>query len=93
MTSGGRSLLLNGEKLCVRSEMILRKEKEYLGYLITLEMGKIYQEGMGEVQEMIDICDFAVGQARLLNGLYNAFMNDRITEFMISIILLVFWGL
>ncbi len=45
-----------------------RKEKEYLGYLITLEMGKIYQEGMGEVQEMIDICDFAVGQARLLNG-------------------------
>ncbi len=31
-------------------------------------MGKIYQEGMGEVQEMIDICDFAVGQSRLLNG-------------------------
>ncbi len=46
----------------------LRREKETLGYLITLEMGKIYQEGLGEVQEMIDICDFAVGQARLLNG-------------------------
>jgi aldehyde dehydrogenase (NAD+) len=47
---------------------VLRNEKEYLGYLITLETGKIYQEGLGEVQEMIDICDFAVGQARVLNG-------------------------
>lgn len=46
----------------------LREKKEDLGYLITLEMGKIYQEGLGEVQEMIDICDFAVGQSRLLNG-------------------------
>ncbi len=46
----------------------LRERKEDLGYLITLEMGKIYQEGLGEVQEMIDICDFAVGQSRLLNG-------------------------
>jgi aldehyde dehydrogenase (NAD+) len=46
----------------------LRHHKEELGYLVTLEMGKIYQEGLGEVQEMIDICDFAVGQSRLLNG-------------------------
>jgi aldehyde dehydrogenase (NAD+) len=46
----------------------LRNNKEDLAYLVTLEMGKIYQEAMGEVQEMIDICDFAVGQARLLNG-------------------------
>jgi aldehyde dehydrogenase (NAD+) len=46
----------------------LRDYKQDLGYLITLEMGKIYQEGLGEVQEMIDICDFAVGQSRLLNG-------------------------
>jgi aldehyde dehydrogenase (NAD+) len=46
----------------------LRKSKEDLGYLVTLEMGKIYQEGLGEVQEMIDICDFAVGQSRLLHG-------------------------
>ncbi len=46
----------------------LRKYKEELGALVTLEMGKIYQEGMGEVQEMIDICDFAVGQSRLING-------------------------
>ncbi len=46
----------------------LRNKKEDLGYLVTLEMGKIYQEALGEVQEMIDICDFAVGQSRLLNG-------------------------
>jgi len=58
----------------VRGEVVrqigdaLRAAKADLGYLVTLEMGKIYQEGLGEVQEMIDICDFAVGQARLLNG-------------------------
>ena len=46
----------------------LRKYKRDLGMLVSLEMGKIYQEGLGEVQEMIDICDFAVGQSRLLNG-------------------------
>lgn len=46
----------------------LREHKEYLGRLVTYEMGKIYQEGLGEVQEMIDICDFAVGQARMLYG-------------------------
>ncbi len=48
---------------------ILRKNKEMLGALVTLECGKIYQEGMGEVQEMIDICDFAVGLSRQLYGL------------------------
>jgi len=47
----------------------LRAEKENLGRLITLECGKIYQEGLGEVQEMIDICDFAVGISRQLYGL------------------------
>lgn len=46
----------------------LRDAKKDLGELVTLETGKILQEGMGEVQEMIDICDFAVGQSRLLNG-------------------------
>lgn len=46
----------------------LRHNKEMLGKLVTLEMGKILQEGMGEVQEMIDICDFAVGLSRQLNG-------------------------
>ncbi len=48
--------------------LAIREAKEDLGKLVTLEMGKIYQEGLGEVQEMIDICDFAVGQSRLLNG-------------------------
>src|SRR5437868_7053733 len=46
----------------------LRKYKEPLGKLVSYEMGKIYQEGLGEVQEMIDICDFAVGLSRQLNG-------------------------
>ncbi len=43
--------------------------KEPLGDLVTLEMGKIRAEGHGEVQEMIDICDFAVGLSRQLYGL------------------------
>lgn len=47
----------------------LRAHKENLGKLVTLEMGKIHQEGLGEVQEMIDICDFAVGLSRQLYGL------------------------
>ncbi len=46
-----------------------RKHKEPLGALISLEMGKILSEGLGEVQEMIDICDFAVGLSRQLYGL------------------------
>jgi len=46
----------------------LRKHKEPLGRLVSHEMGKIYQEGLGEVQEMIDICDFAVGLSRQLHG-------------------------
>lgn len=49
--------------------LALREKKEELGALVTLEMGKIYQEGLGEVQEMIDICDFAVGLSRQLYGL------------------------
>lgn len=47
----------------------LRKKKEDLGQLVSYEMGKSYQEGLGEVQEMIDICDFAVGLSRQLYGL------------------------
>jgi len=59
----------------VRGEMIrdlgnaLREKKEALGKLVSLEMGKIQAEGEGEVQEMIDICDFAVGLSRQLYGL------------------------
>lgn len=47
----------------------LRAKKEALGKLVSYEMGKSYQEGLGEVQEMIDICDFAVGLSRQLYGL------------------------
>jgi aldehyde dehydrogenase (NAD+) len=47
----------------------LRKYKADLGALVSYEMGKSLQEGLGEVQEMIDICDFAVGQSRQLYGL------------------------
>jgi len=47
----------------------LREQKVHLGKLVSYEMGKSYQEGLGEVQEMIDICDFAVGLSRQLNGL------------------------
>lgn len=46
----------------------LRRLKEPLGKLVSYEMGKSYQEGLGEVQEMIDICDFAVGLSRQLHG-------------------------
>ncbi len=46
----------------------LREHKDALGNLVTLEMGKSLQEGLGEVQEMIDICDFAVGLSRQLHG-------------------------
>ena len=48
---------------------LLRRHKEALGELVSLEMGKIRAEGLGEVQEMIDICDFAVGLSRQLHGL------------------------
>src|SRR5439155_14654322 len=48
---------------------VLREEKEKLARLVSLEAGKILQEGLGEVQEMIDICDFAVGLSRQLYGL------------------------
>ncbi|MBI1184231.1 aldehyde dehydrogenase family protein [bacterium] len=47
----------------------LREHKRDLGMLVSYEMGKVHEEGMGEVQEMIDICDFAVGLSRQLYGL------------------------
>ena len=57
-----------GEVVRQVSEAI-RKNKESLGRLVSYEMGKSLQEGYGEVQEMIDICDFAVGLSRQLHGL------------------------
>jgi len=49
--------------------LLLREHKEDLGALVSIEAGKIRSEGLGEVQEMIDICDLAVGQSRQLFGL------------------------
>ncbi|MEN2976419.1 aldehyde dehydrogenase family protein (plasmid) [Tistrella bauzanensis] len=57
----GRLVALIGDEL--------RAAKEDLGRLVTLEAGKVPAEGLGEVQEMIDICDFAVGLSRQLHGL------------------------
>ncbi len=57
-----------GELIRVFGE-ILRQNKEDLGKLVTIEAGKIITEGLGEVQEMIDICDFAVGLSRQIYGL------------------------
>lgn len=47
----------------------VRKEKKELAYLLTVEMGKSYQEALGEIQEVVDICDFGVGLSRQLYGL------------------------
>jgi aldehyde dehydrogenase (NAD+) len=60
----------------------LRKVKEPLGKLVSYEMGKSYQEGLGEVQEMIDICDFAVGLSRQLHGftMHSERANHRMYE-------------
>jgi len=60
----------------------LRKNKEALGKLVSYEMGKSLQEGYGEVQEMIDICDFAVGLSRQLHGLtmHSERLNHRMYE-------------
>ena len=57
-----------GELVRVFGEMV-RQHKEPLGRLISLETGKILQEGLGEVQEVVDICEFAVGLSRQLYGL------------------------
>ena len=60
----------------------LRKKKADLGKLVSYEMGKSYQEGLGEVQEMIDICDLAVGMSRQLFGLqmHSERPNHRMME-------------
>ncbi|HEX5307324.1 MAG TPA: aldehyde dehydrogenase family protein, partial [Dyella sp.] len=58
---------LRGEAVRLCGEA-LRKHKDALGSLVSLEMGKIKPEGDGEVQEMIDIADFAVGQSRMMYG-------------------------
>lgn len=72
----------------VRGELVrqmgeaLRENKEALATIVSYEMGKIYQEGLGEVQEMIDIADFAVGQSRMLYGMstHSERANHRLSE-------------
>jgi aldehyde dehydrogenase (NAD+) len=58
--------------------LLLRENKDYLGTLISLETGKSKQEGDGEVQEMIDMADFAVGQSRLLAG--KVLQSERVSH-------------
>lgn len=60
----------------------LRELKDELGTLISLEMGKIKSEGLGEVQEAIDICDLAVGLSRSING--SIFPSERPGHFMME---------
>ena len=72
----------------VRGEIVrqigdeLRQKKDALGALITLEMGKIRSEGLGEVQEFIDICDMAVGMSRTIDG--KVFPSERPGHFMME---------
>ncbi|HEU5398246.1 MAG TPA: aldehyde dehydrogenase family protein, partial [Gammaproteobacteria bacterium] len=70
----GEAVRLMGEEL--------RKHKDDLGSLVSLEMGKIKAEGDGEVQEMIDIADFAVGQSRMLYGrtMHSERVRHRMSE-------------
>ncbi|HSD69739.1 MAG TPA: aldehyde dehydrogenase family protein [Woeseiaceae bacterium] len=83
MVSAAREAFLQWRKVPapVRGDAIrrvgnaLRDNKDALGSLVTLEMGKIKAEGDGEVQEMIDIADFAVGQSRMLYG--NSMHSER----------------
>ena len=60
----------------------LRQKKDALGALCTLEMGKIRSEGLGEVQEFIDICDMAVGMSRTIDG--KVLPSERPGHFMIE---------
>ena len=73
----------------VRGEIVrqigvkMREKKEALGKLISLEMGKIYMEGLGEVQEYIDICDMATGMSRTIDG--KVLPSERPGHFMMEV--------
>ena len=73
----------------VRGEIIrqigiaVKEKKEPLGRLISLEMGKIYSEGQGEVQEFIDICDMATGLSRTIDG--KVYPSERPGHFMMEV--------
>ena len=82
---------LRGEAIRLCGEA-LRKYKDELGSLVALEMGKIKQEGDGEVQEMIDIADFAVGQSRMLYGytMHSERPDHRMSNGIHSVLLVLF---
>lgn len=61
----------------------LQSKKQALGTLISLEMGKILSEGMGEVQEYIDVCDYAVGLSRMFSG--SVLQSERKNHFMMEV--------
>ena len=73
----------------IRGEMVrqigdkMRQHKEALGMLISLEMGKIKSEGLGEVQEYIDICDMATGMSRTIEG--KVLPSERPGHFMMEV--------
>ena len=73
----------------VRGEIVrqigeaMRAKKDALGALVTLEMGKIRSEGLGEVQEMIDVCDMAVGMSRTIDG--KVLNSERPGHFMMEV--------
>lgn len=69
----------------------LRKYKEPLGKLISLEMGKILAEGLGEVQEFIDICDYAVGLSRMFEG--KIFPSESMNTFSTFILIPIYKNL
>jgi len=85
-------LLVKAKWACVpapkRGEIVrqigdaVREKKDALGRLISLEMGKIYSEGLGEVQEVIDMCDYACGQSRMIPG--HIFPSEREDHTMIE---------
>eukprot|EP00158_Paraphelidium_tribonemae_P009593 Partr_v1_DN28905_c0_g1_i7_m25073 putative aldehyde dehydrogenase 7 family, member A1 len=64
----GKDLARGRGEIVRQMRVKLDEKKEALGYLVSLEMGKILPEGVGEVQEYIDIADYAVGLSRMLNG-------------------------
>ena len=61
----------------------MRAKKDALGALISTEMGKIKSEGLGEVQEMIDVCDMAVGMSRTIDG--KVLNSERPGHFMMEV--------
>lgn len=61
----------------------MREKKEALGAVISLEMGKIKSEGLGEVQEFIDICDLALGMSRTIDG--KVLPSERPDHFMMEV--------